>query len=560
MDLLLRNGTVIDGTGRPRRSADVGVADGPDRRPSARSPHRRRREVRRPRRPRARPRLHRHPHPLRRPGPVGPATSRRRRWHGVTSVVMGNCGFGDRPDPARAPRRPSCARSRTSRACRSTRSRPGIDWTFETFPEYLDALDAPPQAAQRRRAASATPPLRLYVLGDEATEREATEDEVGDDARHRRARRSRPARSGSRRRGSPAHSGAYGQPGAQPPRRPDDEIYALAAALGELRQGRDPGRRSGPACSSTSSPSWPQRIGRPSSWTALMAAGDSPARRSRDRRRAAAARRARCTRRSPAGRSSCRSRMTDPFPFAEMAAVRRRSSAVPRDERAALYRGRGVARAGRGRPLEAGATAGRRRPSRRRDAPRATWSDGPTARPSWPPSAGIDALRPDARPRARGRPGHPLPHRAGQRRRGRDRRPARRRAHRCSACPTPAPTPASSATPASRPTCSAYWVPRARGAHPGAGRVAAHRPPAEVFRLRGPGPHRRGLPRPTWSRSTPTRSAPSPVERVRDLPGGADRLIARSPGVEHVWVNGTAIRREGEDLDARPGALLRGAP
>jgi len=28
MDLILRNGTVIDGTGAPRRSADVGVADG----------------------------------------------------------------------------------------------------------------------------------------------------------------------------------------------------------------------------------------------------------------------------------------------------------------------------------------------------------------------------------------------------------------------------------------------------------------------------------------------------------------------------------------------------
>jgi N-acyl-D-aspartate/D-glutamate deacylase len=51
-----------------------------------------------------------------------------------------------------------------------------------------------------------------------------------------------------------------------------------------------------------------------------------------------------------------------------------------------------------------------------------------------------------------------------------------------------------------------------------------------------------------------------PLERVWDLPAGADRLIARSRGIEHVWVNGTAIRREGDDLDARPGSLLRGAP
>ena len=51
-----------------------------------------------------------------------------------------------------------------------------------------------------------------------------------------------------------------------------------------------------------------------------------------------------------------------------------------------------------------------------------------------------------------------------------------------------------------------------------------------------------------------------PLERVWDLPAGADRLIARSRGIEHVWVNGTAIRRAGEDLDALPGALLRGTP
>jgi N-acyl-D-aspartate/D-glutamate deacylase len=48
------------------------------------------------------------------------------------------------------------------------------------------------------------------------------------------------------------------------------------------------------------------------------------------------------------------------------------------------------------------------------------------------------------------------------------------------------------------------------------------------------------------------------LERVRDLPGGADRLIARSRGVEHVWVNGTPIRAHGEDLPfAYPGQLIR---
>jgi N-acyl-D-aspartate/D-glutamate deacylase len=50
------------------------------------------------------------------------------------------------------------------------------------------------------------------------------------------------------------------------------------------------------------------------------------------------------------------------------------------------------------------------------------------------------------------------------------------------------------------------------------------------------------------------------LERVWDLPGGADRLVVRSRGIEHVWVNGSQIRSDGKDLDgARPGRLLRDA-
>jgi N-acyl-D-aspartate/D-glutamate deacylase len=49
------------------------------------------------------------------------------------------------------------------------------------------------------------------------------------------------------------------------------------------------------------------------------------------------------------------------------------------------------------------------------------------------------------------------------------------------------------------------------------------------------------------------------LERVWDLPAGADRLIARSRGVEAVWVNGEPIRQGGRDLPgAHSGALIRG--
>jgi N-acyl-D-amino-acid deacylase len=56
----------------------------------------------------------------------------------------------------------------------------------------------------------------------------------------------------------------------------------------------------------------------------------------------------------------------------------------------------------------------------------------------------------------------------------------------------------------------------------------------------------------------PERVAPGPLRRVRDFPAGADRLTADEPeGMRHVLVNGTPIRADGEsDLGARPGRLV----
>ena len=55
----------------------------------------------------------------------------------------------------------------------------------------------------------------------------------------------------------------------------------------------------------------------------------------------------------------------------------------------------------------------------------------------------------------------------------------------------------------------------------------------------------------------PDTVAPGPTRRVRDFPADAERLTAESPeGVRHVLVNGTPIRRDGEQLDLagrRPG-------
>ncbi len=61
----------------------------------------------------------------------------------------------------------------------------------------------------------------------------------------------------------------------------------------------------------------------------------------------------------------------------------------------------------------------------------------------------------------------------------------------------------------------------------------------------------------------PSTIGPGPLRRVRDFPAGGERLTADSPeGMSHVLVNGTPIRLDGapcaEGLESRPGSVLRG--
>ncbi len=87
-------------------------------------------------------------------------------WHGVTTVAIGNCGFGF------APVKPE-DRDRAMRRMERTESIPlscmqhGMRWDWETFPEFLDSLD---RGGLGVNAASLVPysPLRAYVLGNEA--------------------------------------------------------------------------------------------------------------------------------------------------------------------------------------------------------------------------------------------------------------------------------------------------------------------------------------------------------------------------------------------------------
>jgi N-acyl-D-aspartate/D-glutamate deacylase len=103
-----------------------------------------------------------------------------------------------------------------------------------------------------------------------------------------------------------------------------------------------------------------------------------------------------------------------------------------------------------------------------------------------------------------------------------------------------------------------YWV-REKGAvslEQAVHRLTAHA--AHVFRIPDRGTIRAGMFADLVA-FDPETVGVAGVERVFDLPAGADRLLARSAGVEHTWVNGVATRVDGKDIDgARPGRLIRG--
>ena len=97
-------------------------------------------------------------------------------WHGVTTVIMGNCGF------ALAPCRPA-DREWFARCLTAVEDIPteamlaGIDWTWETFPEYLANVDRLPKAINYG-AYLGHSALRMYVMGKRALTEKATEDDL----------------------------------------------------------------------------------------------------------------------------------------------------------------------------------------------------------------------------------------------------------------------------------------------------------------------------------------------------------------------------------------------
>lgn len=172
-DLVIKNGTVVDGSGSARYRADVAIADG--RIAKIGRVNEKGKQT-----------IDAEGHIVT-PGfvdghthmdaqvfwdPLGSCSS----YHGVTSVVMGNCGFTLAP----------CKQEDADLVFRSLEraedlSRDamlaGIDWTWETFPQFLDAVDDLPKGINYAGYIGHSA-LRTYTMGERAFEQEASEDEV----------------------------------------------------------------------------------------------------------------------------------------------------------------------------------------------------------------------------------------------------------------------------------------------------------------------------------------------------------------------------------------------
>ncbi len=173
LDLLIRGGTVVDGSGRERFTADVGISGG--------------RIVEIGRIGSAARRTidadglvvspgfidgHTHMDAQVMWDPLGTCSC----YHGVTTVVMSNCGFT--LAPCRPADRQWVANSLSyvediSPAAMAA----GIDWTWEFFAEYLAAVERRPKALNHAMYVGHSA-VRMYVMGRRALTDVATDDEV----------------------------------------------------------------------------------------------------------------------------------------------------------------------------------------------------------------------------------------------------------------------------------------------------------------------------------------------------------------------------------------------
>ncbi len=172
-DLLIKNGTIVDGTGAPRYLADVAVSCGRIAQIGKVSDSARK--------------VIDACDLIVAPGFVDPHTHYDAQicwdpqvscssWHGITSVVMGNCGVG------LAPCKPDVREIATLdlvnvEGIPARVLNAGITWDWESFPSYLDVAARRGSALNLGFLAPLTP-FRHYVMGEASMDRAATPDET----------------------------------------------------------------------------------------------------------------------------------------------------------------------------------------------------------------------------------------------------------------------------------------------------------------------------------------------------------------------------------------------
>jgi N-acyl-D-aspartate/D-glutamate deacylase len=153
-------------------------------------------------------------------------------WHGVTTIVMGNCGFS--VAPTRPTHRDLIMRTLENvegMSVTALRAGLGAEWPFETFPEYLDVVEDRGCAVNVAALVGHTA-LRMYVMGEDSVERPATDEEIA--AQRALLREALEAGAlGFATSWAPTHVGYDGKP--VPSRlATNEEIVAIASALGEV--------------------------------------------------------------------------------------------------------------------------------------------------------------------------------------------------------------------------------------------------------------------------------------------------------------------------------------